>query len=568
MLAGSAEAEPSREAPVAVEVVGRLTVEWTDREPGADGEERFTGSVLDELGQPVAASLALLGKTGARLSPCVGGARPPDVTRLATTHDGRFCFIARSSEGEFSLRVEAPHHEPTDTTPPRTSSLGPRILRAPRSVDLDSNTSATFEVLPAPTSRASRVELYVECGGDRVRLHDAPTDRGLVRAEVEPGRIPGPGACRVLAEQVLVEQASANEHGRLRSRAHPLLAIAKATLEVESTSVEDGVTTVALTVTLGRERKRLDAGVIEVWQDAAFVASAPIDGGKAMAFIPHGPRPMTARISVADGGPGVMNGDPVELPIAALAPHASKSALVGWMVFGALGLWLVWLWLGRDRRPLRKDDGNGAYGPGVDFNVPARGDRAERLAGRVTDAYTKEALAKVRVVLEAPEVAGVRLIAETLTSNDGTFHFDQRHDPSKTRRLRFEHDGYVSRESRVTGARVVARLVSLRHALLGALHTRGQNMTKHRLTPSELARIALHRGNTKLANWALAIERAVYGPRTLSHERVRSLLAGDDPPTGTHANGERSADERSEGEPSAGRVAPAPHEPGPHEAEQ
>lgn len=524
-----------------MEVVGRLSVEWAERESEMDGRERSLGVVLDELGQPVAATLVVTAPPNARLSPCAPSGTAPGGVSVSTTPDGHFCFVSTARDGELSLRVEAPHHEATSITPPRPSALGPRILRAPDSIDLDSDTSATFEILPATTQRPGRVELWVECGGERVRLHDAPSDRGLIRAEVEPSRVPGPGACTVVAEQTPGESAEvgAGEPAALRSRSHPLLGVAKATLTLEGTSVADSATTVRLRVTAGPARKNLDAGVIEVWHDDAFVASAPIDRGEASVVIPHGRRAMTARISLADGGPGVIGGASIELPIASVGAGTSRSALVGWMVFGTLGVWLVWLWLGRERRT-PPPPGELAPGPGVDFQAPERGHRDQRITGRVTDAYTKEPLAGVVVLLQVPDATSVRLIAETRTSVEGSFRFEERHDVAALRRLRFESDGYVSQEARVSGPRVVVRLVSLRHALLDALRTRGQAVTKRaaRVTPSELSRLAAQKGNARLSSWALAVERAVYGPGAISQENAHVLLDGGEPSAGEPAAGQ------------------------------
>lgn len=530
---GQRDAGPSAETPVAVEVVGRLSVEWTDRELLADGSERSSGMVLDELGEPVPATLIVTAPPGARLTPCAGGPQPPD-SRYTTSSDGRFCFVGPSAGSELGLRIEAMHHESASVVAPPPSALGPRILRAPRSIDLDSPTSATFEILPASTSRAGQVALWVECGAEPVRLHEAPSNRGLVRAEVEPALVPGPGACTVFAEQVPGAATNTGEQERaLRSRSHPLLAVAKAALELQGTSVEDEATVVSVAVTAGPVRKKLDAGVVEVWQGDAFVASAPIAAGEATVSIPHAQKPATARISLADGGPGVISGAAIELPIATVAKETSRSALVGWLVFGALGVWLVWLWLGRGRRDGARVSDR-ALPAGLEFAPPEASDRDGRISGRVYDANTAEALAGVRVLLQIPDATSIRLVAETRTTSDGSFRFEERLDAAAMRRLRFECDGYVPQEGRVTSARVSARLVSLRHALLGALFTRGQAMTKRaaRVTPSELARIAAHHGNVRLSRWALAIERAVYGPHAPSRERAEVLLAGDDPGEG------------------------------------
>lgn len=481
---------------------------------------------------------------GARSAPC-SGSRSPMVTeagmlRVQTSSEGWACarletaeargsYVVRFSgdslhggaESAVSFDRNAPRQAPMELRP-----AIPRIeveIGAPR-------LPLTGLLLRSPGQPPGQTGLRVRVLADdrrEVAVASAGADGRFV-VELSPGAFRGPGIHLLNLEFDGDEErspASARVEIGVRSRA--TLSIANPPSEVAAGDE------VILEADVNHERGTVDDGLVEVSFGGIALASAPVRQGKARVLVPTEPRSRgiaSWSVGYIPSSRHLIAGPPQVLHVTLNPPgFGSMVWFVGLVVAGAVWLSLSWR---RSRTVLPTTSASLPLEPGVHISTDSG--TPGRFEGRVLDAHERRPLADVEILVRTPSLRDEGVVLVVRSSEDGAFAFELGEAASGANACFVEaRSATHSSERRALprSGRLTIALVTRRRALLDRLvrwSRRAGPPFDQVVEPTPADVLARSRERDDVASWALAVERAAFGPQAVDEE-MDERVRGEEP---------------------------------------
>jgi hypothetical protein len=581
LVAGTTGEAPAQGS-LTIRVRGTAKIEA--RAARADGALALSGTLTDDAGRPLPSetlTILVTRETDPRdaataealrsARACEGGAGAGDRPRptaygvrvggpsdapeviVITDEDGRFCFRAGLPPDRYAAHLSWRGAELIDRADARLAfdtSRQALVLRfdpPPRLVSLDAP-EASFEVVATvdedgvPRVAAGLpIVLAAEGarGGPEVPLGTETTDdTGRARFAVPPLRLGPPGRGELRAS------ATGNADVGFASRALEIERRSKVAVRVPAADrgelspavPEDGI---PLLVEVSSVAGRVGEGGVEARIGDEVVGAAPVEDGLAhltLTFAAQGEEALVHLRYVPVSPWYEPLGEPmVRLPIRSPGLAAKAPVVVAGLAV------LAFFLLGRltssrrakaETRPSREVPAAREAKPRLEVvRAAARGESGWR--GRIVDAHDGSPVAGARVFIERGTFEGKSVLASTVAGADGTFEL-----PS----LESQGGGTRAVGGEVLGAegRLHARLlqplpgagelaimlVLRRRAILGRLVAWARRVgapfdARPEPTPGHVRRAAA--GDPETAQWAEAVERAVYGAGEVDAEAESEL---------------------------------------------
>ena len=528
----------------------------------------ISGSLRDELGQPVGGAAVAVSSAGAEranregASPCrAGDAVRTEGAAVVTATDvlGFFCLrvpVETAAAGQKVRFAGDRYYAAAETTLPAPSGQR-RIELAFDARELDASLDETSFVVSVQThlvdgvGTGSTVRLILTHQADiakpeetEVSAADVPAG-GRVRFDVETRALGPPGIGKLTARfegNGVLSGASAT--ALLRRTAIARLAVAGAIVPADP---QEGV---EVPLAVGSAAGAVTNG----WVVATFAGhpagaagAAQVRGGAARlvaTFVPQRGRPALLSLRYAPEGGGFVPGEAlvVDVPLRAPGPWT----WVPWMVVAAaIGYWVVRAWRRPPRaaRPEERPSRPPASGQ-ASIDLVEAGAANAGWHGEVIDAHDGTAIDGARLSVVVPVFDGEGVAASYTTHADGRFslpHVDAARQQGArlvvTAPFHTTLSGPAPRDGLVTVA-----LVSRRRTLLDRLVSwsrRAGRPWSHPArgsaepTPFEVAEIARRRRKGEVATWAAAVGEAAFGFAPPDERREAELTKHEPPLPGS-----------------------------------
>ncbi len=520
---------------------------------GPDALE-VSGGLRDEVGQPVQdADVTLsVAEDGANASGCRAGERVDVTSGLVSVHTdalGFFCIRLPSADGvEGSSLAYAGDrfHGAASATVPRETGQ--------RRLSLHFESATLVASLDSPSLVVWVTTAVADGGsaGDPVRLvllHQPSLDAkaevelgatdvaigGTAKFDVDSRVLGAPGTGKLIVRfrgsGVL---APAAETALLERRATAHLSLARAP------GPSDPSQGVALTVGVSSAAGAVSDGFVEATSEDEPVGLGPVSAGAAnvvATFTASRNKPASIVLRYVPSSGGWTPGEPlaIDVPVRPPSPWGGTPWL---FAAAAVAYWVMRSW----KRPARAVRTRTLAGSLPTDGRPAleliEADASQKgFRGRVVDAHDGTPIAGARVSIIVPAFDGEGVAATQTTSAEGAFHLPHvaaaRNDGARLVATAPHHATLSERAPR-DGVLAIS-LVSRRRALLDRLVAwarRGGHAwaAGHKEpTPLELAAVAGRRKDRAVADWAISVTEAAYGPVPPDERRESELIAREPP---------------------------------------
>jgi hypothetical protein len=515
--------QEGRSSTPSLEVVGEIRME-ARLEPLDETRLRLSGSLTDEVGQPISATLLVEAESEANVIPCGDETRsvPESGSNLLVVPpSGEICGLVLGQPDTLKLLAQAPHYMSAASLVTHLSQnhlASPRFTQAPQTMRL--RVPVSLELLvgqhdnPLPTD--ARVSLHLLCPGGTQLLGERPAvGIPLVRFEVIPKSEAVRGACQLSAVTRSGSQSS-------RAATRNVLVQDVVHLNLESLELEQERAIIFVKVMAGA--RDVEGGLVEARGEGVFLVGSAVEKGIARLEVERSSTLMEIELAYLPSDDSLLPGPSitVSIPPVRSAKTWTGAHLLGLVAFSG---WLVFVWLRprslssatAQRVPsLRK--------PGGTTHESTRG----LIEGLIRDAHTGRPIPGARLILSAPGPVEQNELERGHSRADGTFGFRTNPEASTLLKLRVEGDSHLSLETTITSRQLTVYLTERKRAVIQNLvawaKRRGTPWyTGVPPTPGGVERTAVTRNEALTEVWAGAVERAVYSGLPLSEQEVLEL---------------------------------------------